>query len=65
MAAAKRSAVQCVDALSKAGVLHNDIALRNFVQCKDDPNRAKIIDFGRAVFSNDVERLKKQLEHAK
>jgi hypothetical protein len=32
------------EALSDAGVLHNDIALRNFVRSRDDPNRAKIID---------------------
>ena len=54
-----------IELLSKAGVLHNDIALRNIVQSKDDPTRAKIIDLGRAVFSKDKERLSEQIERIK
>jgi hypothetical protein len=61
----KESAVQCVMALSSAGVLHNDIDLRNIVQSRDDPTRAKIIDFGRATFSKDKVRLAKQVERVK
>jgi hypothetical protein len=57
----KRSAVRGVELLSKAGVLHNDIALRNIVQSRDDPTRAKIIDLGRAVFCKDKERLSEQI----
>ena len=63
--ATKKSAVRCVEALSHAGVLHNDIELRNFVQSRDDPNRAKIIDFGRASFTNDKQLLLQQVEDAK
>jgi tRNA A-37 threonylcarbamoyl transferase component Bud32 len=58
----KQSAVRGVELLSKAGVLHNDIALRNIVQSRDDSTRAKIIDLGRAVFCKDKERLSEQIE---
>jgi hypothetical protein len=58
----KQSAVRGAELLSKAGILHNDIALRNIVQCRDDPTRAKIIDLGRAVFCKDKERLSEQIE---
>jgi serine/threonine protein kinase len=58
----KQSAVRGVELLSKAGVLHNDIALRSIVQSRDDSTRAKIIDFGRAVFCKDKERLLEQNE---
>ena len=51
-----------MEVLSEAGILHNDIELRNFVQSKDDPNCAKIIDFGRATFSSDSKKLAKQVE---
>lgn len=61
----KHSAVQAVEVLSKAGILHNDIELRNFVQSKEDPNCAKIIDFGRATFSSDSRRLAKQVDRAR
>eukprot|EP00978_Attheya_sp_CCMP212_P022397 scaffold66822_cov62-Attheya_sp.AAC.2 len=47
----KRSAVRAIAVLSEAGVLHNDIELRNIVKSKRDPSCAKIIDFGRASFS--------------
>jgi predicted Ser/Thr protein kinase len=58
----KQSAVDCMKRLSAAGVLHNDIALRNIVQSRVDPRRAKIIDFGRATFSNDDQvRLQQQV----
>ena len=45
----KLSAVRAVRLLSEAGVLHNDLELRNIVQSRDDTCQAKIIDFGRAV----------------
>jgi tRNA A-37 threonylcarbamoyl transferase component Bud32 len=61
----KQSAVRGVELLSQAGVLHNDIELRNIVMSKDDPSRAKIIDFGRASFSSDRELLAKQVESVK
>lgn len=63
---AKLCAVRGVEALSSAGVLHNDIDLRNIVLSRDDPkNRAKIIDFGRASFSNNNQLLADQVQHAK
>lgn len=58
----KQSALRCVKALSKAGVLHGDIALRNMVQSRDDPSQAKIIDLGRAVFCKNKELLADQIE---
>jgi hypothetical protein len=61
----KESAVCGVKALSHAGILHNDLELRNIVRSKADPNRAKIIDLGRAKFSDDEERLSEQVEDAK
>jgi tRNA A-37 threonylcarbamoyl transferase component Bud32 len=60
-----QSAVRGVQALSQAGILHNDLELRNIVRSKDDPNRAKIIDLGRANFSDDEERLSEHVEDAK
>jgi tRNA A-37 threonylcarbamoyl transferase component Bud32 len=57
--------VRGVQALSQAGILHNDLELQNIVRSKDDPNRAKIIDLGRAKFSDDEERLSEQVEDAK
>mmetsp|Transcript_13926 Transcript_13926/g.16095 ORF Transcript_13926/g.16095 Transcript_13926/m.16095 type:complete len:514 (-) Transcript_13926:343-1884(-) len=64
-AALKLSAVYAVRVLSEAGVLHNDLALRNIVQSKDDPDQAKVIDFGRSVFSSDQKSLADQVEWAK
>jgi len=61
----RRSAIRAVQVLSDAGILHNDIALRNIVQSKRDPSCAKIIDFGRASFSSDRKRLAKQVERIK
>jgi predicted Ser/Thr protein kinase len=61
----KRSAIRAVEVLSEAGVLHNDIELRNIVKSKRDPSCAKIIDFGRASFSSDRKRLAKQVERIK
>lgn len=57
----KQSAVDGMKRLSAAGVLHNDVALRNIVQTRLDPRRAKIIDFGRATFSNDDDQLQQQV----
>ena len=57
----KRSAVRAVKVISEAGILHNDLELRNFVQSAADPNCAKIIDFGRATFSSDSKLLAKQV----
>ena len=59
----KESAVESLLTLSQAGLLHNDVALRNVVRCRDDPNHAKIIDFGRAEFTNDQKLLKEQVIH--
>jgi len=61
----KRSAVRAVEVLSEAGVLHNDIELRNIVKSKRDPSCAKIIDFGRASFSSDRKWLAEQVEWIK
>jgi hypothetical protein len=58
----KLSAVRAVGLLSQAGVLHNDLELRNIVQSRDDPCRATIIDFGRAVFSSGNQLLTEQVE---
>jgi predicted Ser/Thr protein kinase len=63
--ALKQSAVHAIQVLSEAGVLHNDIELRNIVRSKRDPSRAKIIDFGRASFSGDSKLLAKQVERIK
>jgi hypothetical protein len=63
--ALKRSAVHAVSLLSDAGILHNDLELRNIVQSKDDPDRAKIIDFGRAVFTSDRHLLVEQVQRVK
>ncbi|KAL3912559.1 MAG: hypothetical protein SGILL_006832 [Bacillariaceae sp.] len=61
----KLSAVRAASLLSDAGVLHNDLELRNIVQSRADPCCAKIIDFGRAVFSTDTNLLRKQVERVK
>lgn len=61
----KTSAMLAFELLGSFGVLHNDVELRNIVQCKEDPTKAKIIDFGRAQFSNDSELLAHQLKTAK
>jgi hypothetical protein len=61
----KQSAVHAIQVLSEAGVLHNDIELRNIVRSKRDPSRAKIIDFGRALFSGDSKLLVRQVESIK
>ena len=63
--ALKHSAVRAVQLLSNAGVLHNDLELYNIVQSRDDPNQAKIIDFGRAVFTSDQRLLAEQVEQVK
>ena len=59
----KASAVQCVRRLGLAGVLHQDLALRNIVQSSEDPQQAKIIDFGRAEFTRDRRLLEEQVSH--
>ena len=60
------SALRCVQVMSDAGILHNDLALRNFVQSRTDPtNKAKLIDLGRARFCTDTKRLTEQVELTK
>lgn len=59
--ALKESAVQCLRRLGRAGVVHHDLALRNIVQSAGDPQRAKIIDFGRAEFTQDQRLLQEQV----
>ena len=61
----RQSAVHAIETLSKAGVLHNDIELRNIVKSSSDPECAKIIDFGRASLSQDKKRLADQVDHMK
>lgn len=61
----KQSAVRAVCLLGEAGVLHNDLELRNIVQSRNDPCQAKIIDFGRAIFSSDKQLLTQQVERIK
>ena len=54
--------VSGVKLISNASVLHPDLALRNIVQSRTDPNKAKIVDFGRAVITDDNELLENQVE---
>jgi predicted Ser/Thr protein kinase len=61
----KVSAVESLQLLSQAGLLHHDLALRNIVQSKENPKQAKIIDFGRAEFTEDRHLLQKQVEFLK
>jgi predicted Ser/Thr protein kinase len=61
----KLSAVESLWRLARCGLLHHDIALRNIVQTKGDPQSAKIIDFGRAEFSDDEMLLQKQVQDLK
>ena len=61
----KRSAIQSMKALSRVGILHGDIALRNIVQSREDPDHAKIVDFGRARLSQDRTALREQVESLK
>ena len=61
----KLSAVESLQLLSQAGVVHHDLELRNIVQSAENPERAKIIDFGRAEFSEDQVRLQEQVEALK
>ena len=63
--ALKQSAIHAVCLLSEIGLLHNDLELRNIVRSRDDPDRAKIIDFGRAVFTSDQQLLADQVERIK
>lgn len=53
----KWSAIDSLLFVGRAGVLHGDLALRNIVQSKNDPTRAKIIDFGRACVTEDKSLL--------
>lgn len=57
----KLSAVDAVRKLSKVGILHQDLALRNLVQSRDDLACAKIIDFGRSIFTTDQGLLHAQI----
>lgn len=59
------SAVESMKFLSDAGILHGDIALRNIVQSKENPCRAKIIDFGRSEFSTCKTELQLQVQALK
>ena len=59
----KLSAVESLRVLSHAGLVHNDLALRNIVQSKTDPNQAKIIDFGRAEFTDNQQLQEEQIQH--
>lgn len=61
----KQSAVQSLQAVSNVGVLHGDLALRNIVQSKTDPTKAKIVDFGHAIVTEDKELLEGQVENLK
>jgi serine/threonine protein kinase len=61
----KMSAVDSLQCLSDAGILHGDLALRNVVQSRENPNQAKIIDFGRARFSSDRLALQEQVDALK
>ncbi|KAL3903826.1 MAG: hypothetical protein SGILL_010298 [Bacillariaceae sp.] len=59
--ALKASALDCLRRLAHAGVVHHDLALRNIVQSADNPEHAKIIDFGRAEFTQDERLLQEQV----
>lgn len=61
----KRSALRAVEVLSNAHILHNDLGLRNFVRCRKNTMRAKIIDLGRAEYSDNTKLLAEQVQHAK
>ena len=61
----KMSAMQSLQLLSQAGLVHNDLALRNIVQSKENTKEAKIIDFGRAEFTENRELLQEQVETLK
>lgn len=57
----KQSAMQVMGELSRCGVLHGDVALRNFVRSTGDPNKALVIDFGRARLVKDTKMLEQQV----
>ena len=61
----KKSALAAVQSLSKAGVIHGDLALRNMVQSKNDAKTALLIDFGRSYFSENLAELNKQCSVAR
>jgi RIO-like serine/threonine protein kinase len=61
----KLSAIESLQAVSAVGILHGDLALRNIVQSREDPDRAKIIDFGRAEVSTDSIALQYQVKSLK
>jgi hypothetical protein len=61
----KLSAIESLQLVSAAGVLHGDLELRNIVQSLKSPEKAKIIDFGRAEISEDQGRLQEQVEDLK
>ena len=46
----RKSAMQCVRRCSELSVLHNDIELRSFVQRRENPERAKVVDFRACHF---------------
>jgi hypothetical protein len=51
-----------MSAVSQAGLVHHDLALRNIFQSEKNPKQAKIIDFGRAEFTENQKLLQNQME---
>jgi tRNA A-37 threonylcarbamoyl transferase component Bud32 len=60
-----RSALRAVTSLREQGVYHGDLALRNIVRSRQNPHRAKLIDFGRSSVTNDPMLLDEQIERAR
>ena len=59
------SALEAIQCLSRAGLIHGDLELRNFVQSRADPSKALVIDFGRSFFTDDQYMLDAQVDEAK
>lgn len=64
----KLSVIESLQLLSDTGVLHGNLELLNIVQSAENPEKAKIIYFGRAQISEDrvglrqAEALKRMLK---
>lgn len=58
------SAMEGIRALSACGWCHGDLELRNIVRARDDPTRAKIIDFGKSHWTKDKTLLAAQVSDA-
>ena len=58
----KLSAIRSLQRLADMGILHGDVALHNVVQSRDNPNGAKIVDFGRSTFTEDTHALQEQVD---